>query len=107
MVAPGRLSPEAKQTRINERLAADHGGTKRLIGRESAGEPVQIGAETADLTSKLKRGLSMHESPHLLGKRSEQWRVGNAWNKNSFLSPCINHTTRTKQHESSLAERPW
>jgi len=28
------------------------------MGRESAGEPVQIATETADLTSELKRGLS-------------------------------------------------
>jgi hypothetical protein len=28
------------------------------LGRESAGEPVQIATETADLTSELKRGLS-------------------------------------------------
>jgi hypothetical protein len=27
-------------------------------GRESAGEPVQIAPQTADLTSELKRGLS-------------------------------------------------
>jgi hypothetical protein len=30
----------------------------RWLGRESAGEPVQIATETADLTSELKRGLS-------------------------------------------------
>jgi hypothetical protein len=28
------------------------------LGRESAGEPVQIATESADLTSELKRGLS-------------------------------------------------
>jgi hypothetical protein len=81
MAAPGRVSPEAKQTRLNERVAADHGGTKPLIGPESAREPVQIAAEKADLTSELKRGLSMHEGPHLLEKRSERRRVGNAGHK--------------------------
>jgi hypothetical protein len=30
----------------------------RWVGRESAGEPVHIATETADLTSELKRGLS-------------------------------------------------
>ena len=31
---------------------------RRWLGRESAGEPVQIGNEEADLSAELKRGLS-------------------------------------------------
>ncbi|HYW40756.1 MAG TPA: hypothetical protein VE957_21830 [Terriglobales bacterium] len=30
----------------------------RWLGRESAGEPVQIATESADLSSELKRGVS-------------------------------------------------
>ena len=40
------------------RVQASPDQLNRWLGRESAGEPVQIATETADLTSELKRGLS-------------------------------------------------
>jgi hypothetical protein len=43
------------------------------LGRESAGEPVQIATETADLTSELRRGLSFvrkHSPPARRKKRA-------------------------------------
>ncbi len=40
------------------RVQASPDELNRWLGRESAGEPVQIATETADLTSELKRGLS-------------------------------------------------
>jgi hypothetical protein len=45
----------------------------RWLGRESAGEPVQIATKTADLTSELKRGLSYvrkHSPPARRKKRA-------------------------------------
>ena len=40
------------------RVHASPDDLNRWLGRESAGEPVQIATESADLTSELKRGLS-------------------------------------------------
>jgi hypothetical protein len=40
------------------RVQASREELTRWVGRESAGEPIQIATETADLTSELKRGLS-------------------------------------------------
>src|ERR1035438_2626672 len=40
------------------RVQASPDELNRWLGRESAGEPVQIASETGDLTSELKRGLS-------------------------------------------------
>jgi hypothetical protein len=45
-------------TRAGRRVIADPDALNRWLGRESAGEPVQIAAETSDLSSELKRGLS-------------------------------------------------
>jgi len=45
-------------TREGRRVQASREELTRWIGRESAGEPVQIATETADLTSELKCGLS-------------------------------------------------
>jgi hypothetical protein len=40
------------------RVHASRDELTRWLGRESAGEPVQIATESADLSSELKRGLS-------------------------------------------------
>ena len=45
-------------TRQGRRVHASPDDLNRWLGRESAGEPVQIATETTDLTSELKRGLS-------------------------------------------------
>ena len=45
-------------THEGRRVHASPDDLNRWLGRESAGEPVQIATETADLTSELKRGLS-------------------------------------------------
>jgi hypothetical protein len=45
-------------TREGGRVQASAEDLNRWLGRESAGEPVQIATESADLTSELKRGLS-------------------------------------------------
>lgn len=45
-------------THVGRRVQASADELNRWLRRESAGEPVQIAAETADLTSELKRGLS-------------------------------------------------
>jgi hypothetical protein len=41
----------------------------RWLGRESAGEPVQIATEDTDLTSELKRGLSYVQKVSLARKK--------------------------------------
>ena len=45
-------------TREGRDVHASSEELNRWLGRESAGEPVQIATESADLTSELKRGLS-------------------------------------------------
>jgi hypothetical protein len=45
-------------TRERRRVHASPQELNRWLGRESAGEPVQIVTQNADLTSELKRGLS-------------------------------------------------
>ena len=40
------------------RVHASPDDLNRWLGRESAGEPVQIATESTDLTAELKRGLS-------------------------------------------------
>ncbi len=40
------------------RVYASREELRRWLGRESAGEPVQIGNEEVDLSAALKRGLS-------------------------------------------------
>ena len=40
------------------RVYASKEELRQWLGRESAGEPVQIGNEEADLSAELKRGLS-------------------------------------------------
>jgi hypothetical protein len=45
-------------THDGRRVQASREELTRWVGRESAGEPIQIATETADLTSELKRGLS-------------------------------------------------
>jgi hypothetical protein len=45
-------------TREGRNVCASAEELNRWLGRESAGEPVQIATETTDLTSELKRGLS-------------------------------------------------
>lgn len=45
-------------THVGRRVHAFPEELKRWLGRESAGEPVQIASEMDDLTSELKRGLS-------------------------------------------------
>jgi hypothetical protein len=44
--------------REGRRVQASPGDLTRWLGRESAGEPVQIATETGDLSAELKRGLS-------------------------------------------------
>jgi hypothetical protein len=46
-------------THDGRRVHASPDDLNRWLGRESAGEPVQIATESADLTSELKRGLSL------------------------------------------------
>src|SRR5579872_3478171 len=46
---------------------------KRWLGRESAGEPVQIATEGADLSAELRRELSYvrkHRKPHHTEKKA-------------------------------------
>jgi hypothetical protein len=45
-------------TREGRRVHASPEELNRWLGRESAGEPVQIATETGDLSAELKRGLS-------------------------------------------------
>ncbi len=46
----------------------------RWLGRESAGEPVQIATESADLSDDLRRGLSFIRSrSQRTRKRAAQW----------------------------------
>ena len=40
----------------------------RWLGRESAGEPVQIASESADLSADLRRGLSYVRKHHKIHK---------------------------------------
>jgi len=46
--------PVARERR---RVHASLDDLNRWLGRESAGEPVQIATESADLSSELRRGL--------------------------------------------------
>ena len=43
--------------REGRRVQATPDELTRWLGRESAGEPIQIAAETGDLSAELKRGL--------------------------------------------------
>ena len=45
-------------TREGRNVHASPEELNRWLGRESAGEPVQIASESTDLSSELKRGLS-------------------------------------------------
>jgi hypothetical protein len=45
-------------THLGRRVRASQDELNRWLGRESAGESVQIATEMDDLTSELKRGLS-------------------------------------------------
>jgi len=45
-------------THVGRLVQASPDELNRWLGSESAGEPIQIATETADLTSELKRGLS-------------------------------------------------
>ena len=45
-------------TRDGRRVHASRAELNRWLGRESAGEPVQIATDSADLGSELRRGLS-------------------------------------------------
>jgi len=45
-------------THEGRRVHASPEQLNRWLGRESAGEPVQIATESADLAAELKRGLS-------------------------------------------------
>jgi hypothetical protein len=45
-------------TREGRHIRASPEELNRWLGRESAGEPVQIATETADLAADLRRGLS-------------------------------------------------
>jgi hypothetical protein len=94
-------------TREGGRVRASAEDLNRWLGRESAGEPVQITTESADLTSELKRGPSVCSDTD--GRSQEEVSGFGRANlaHNSFLSPCTNHMTRTKPHESSSAEYPW
>jgi hypothetical protein len=44
--------------REGRRVRASGAELNRWLGRETAGEPVQIATESTDLSSELKRGLS-------------------------------------------------
>jgi len=60
-------------TREDRNVYASPEELNRWLGRESAGEPVLIATETADLTSELKRGLSYvrkHSPPARRKKRA-------------------------------------
>jgi len=60
-------------TREGRRVQASPDELNRWLVDESAGEPVQIATETADLTSELKRGLSFvrkHAPPARKKKRA-------------------------------------
>jgi hypothetical protein len=60
-------------TREGRRVHASPDELNRWLVDESAGEPVQIATETADLTSELKRGLSFvreHTPPARHKKRA-------------------------------------
>ena len=48
------------------RVHASPDDLNRWLVDESAGEPVQIATETADLTSELNRGFLQQCDPHLL-----------------------------------------
>ena len=50
-------------TREGRRVHASPDELNRWLVDESAGEPVQIAPETADLTSELRRGLSFVMKP--------------------------------------------
>ena len=45
-------------THERRRVHASPDDLNRWLGRESAGEPVQIATESADLAADLRRGLS-------------------------------------------------
>lgn len=45
-------------THVGRRVQALPDELNRWLGRESAGEPIQIATESADLSAELKRGLS-------------------------------------------------
>jgi len=51
-------------THEGRRVQASPDELNRWLVDESAGEPVQLATETADLTSELKRGLSFVRKPH-------------------------------------------
>jgi hypothetical protein len=57
-VAQRWVKSEMPVTHDGRRVHASPDDLNRWLGRESAGEPVQIATESADLTSELKRGLS-------------------------------------------------
>jgi hypothetical protein len=58
-------------TREGRNVYASPEALNRWLGRESAGEPVQIASENTDLSSELKRGLSYvrKHSPHARKKK--------------------------------------
>jgi hypothetical protein len=45
-------------TRVGRRVQASSEELNRWLGRESAGEPIQIATENSDLAAELRRGLS-------------------------------------------------
>jgi hypothetical protein len=67
-----RWAKSGMLTHVGRRVRASQDELNRWLGRESAGEPVQISTETTDLTSELKRGLSFvrEHSPDRKKKRA-------------------------------------
>jgi hypothetical protein len=57
-VAQRRAKSAMPVTRQGRNVYASPEQLNRWLGRESAGEPVQIASDSTDLSSELKRGLS-------------------------------------------------
>ncbi len=51
-------------TRLGRNVIADPAKLNSWLGRESAGEPVQIATDDIDLKSELQRGLSYVRKQH-------------------------------------------
>jgi len=56
-------------TRQGRNVCASPEQLNRWLGRESAGEPVQIASDSTDLSSELKRGLSYVRKHSLARKK--------------------------------------
>jgi hypothetical protein len=62
-------------TRQGRRVHGSPDDLNRWLGRESAGEPVQIATETNDLSSELKRWLSYVRENSLERKKRRKERL--------------------------------